>query len=57
MKAILGNSPLTSIAGYIVAGLTVAQTMLNDPGHPSYLQIGIAVAIAILGRVSEDSNK
>jgi hypothetical protein len=54
MKIILGDNPLTSIAGYLVAGLLVAQNYL-DKGETSWLKIGIAVGIAILGRVSADS--
>lgn len=51
---ILGKSPFTSIAGYIVAGLMVAQELLGK-GETSYWKIGIAVAIAVLGRVSADA--
>lgn len=54
MKFILGSNPLTSIAGYIVAGLLVAQQLLTA-GETSWLKIGIAVGIAVLGRVSGDT--
>jgi hypothetical protein len=54
MKHILGSNPLTSIAGYLVAGLMVVQTALAA-GNTNWLQIATAAAIAILGRVSGDS--
>jgi hypothetical protein len=54
MKKILGSNPLTSAAGLIVAGLLVAKTMLAA-GETNYWNIGIAVAIAVLGRVAGDT--
>lgn len=54
MKNILGSNPVTSIAGFIVAGLMVAQTLMVA-GETNWLKIGIAVGIAVLGRVSGDS--
>lgn len=53
MKILLGGNPLTSIAGYLVAGLVVAQNYL-DKGETNWWKIGIAVGIAILGRLSAD---
>lgn len=55
MKNILGSNPLTSIAGILVAGLLVAQDLVIK-GETSAWKIGIAVAIAVLGRVAGDSN-
>ena len=54
MKNILGGNPLTSVAGFIVAGLLVAQELLSA-GETSWLKIGIAVSIAVLGRVAGDT--
>ena len=54
MKKILGSNPFTSAAGYLVAGLMVAQTLL-EAGETNWLKISIAVAIAILGRISADT--
>lgn len=54
MKHILGSNPLTTIAGFIVAGLMAAQTLMAA-GETNWLNIAIATAIAILGRVSGDS--
>jgi hypothetical protein len=54
MKHILGSNPFTSIAGYLVAGLMVVQTLITA-GETDWLKIGIAAAIAILGRVSGDT--
>lgn len=55
MKNILGSNPITTIAGIVVAGLMVAQDFVTK-GETNYWKIGIAVAIAILGRVAGDSN-
>jgi hypothetical protein len=54
MKNILGSNPFTSIAGYVVAGLMVVQTLITA-GETDWFKIGIAAAIAVLGRVSGDS--
>jgi hypothetical protein len=56
MKSILGNSPITTIAGFILAGLLVAQQMLQE-GVTDWWRIALAVGIAILGRVSADDQK
>lgn len=57
MKSILfGSSPITSIIGYLIAGLTAAQTLLQS-GNTNYIQIGIAALIAILGRVTADASQ
>lgn len=53
-KNLLGANPITSIIGYLLAGLTTADALLKS-GDTNYLQIGIAVGLAILGRVSADS--
>ncbi|MBV7529050.1 hypothetical protein [Chitinophaga sp. sic0106] len=55
-KVLLGNSSITSVIGYLVAGLVVLDDMLKA-GETSWLRIAVAVAIAILGRVSADSGK
>lgn len=57
MKSLfLGSSPLTSIAGYLLAGLTTADALLKG-GETDWRKIGIAVSIAILGRVCADANQ
>jgi hypothetical protein len=53
MKKIFGESWKTSVAGYALAILLVAQDML-EKGETSIWKIGVAVAIAILGRVAGD---
>ena len=50
----LGSNPITTIAGYLLAGLHVANDLLTK-GITSGWQIAIPVAIAILGRVAGDS--
>jgi hypothetical protein len=55
MKTLLGNHPLTSIVGYALAGLTTADALFKS-GNTNYLQIGMAVLLAVLGRVAADSN-
>lgn len=55
MKNIFGSNPITSIAGYLLAGLYAAQELLKSGEH-NYWNIGIAVGIAVLGRVAGDSN-
>lgn len=52
----LGKSPLTTIAGYALAGLYVAKDYL-EKGETNKLTIGIGIAIAILGRITADANK
>lgn len=54
MKNLLGSNPLTTVAGFIVAGLMVAQEMMSK-GETSWLKIGIAVSIAVLGRLAGDT--
>lgn len=57
MKSIfLGSNPVTSIIGYIVAGLTVAQDLIQQ-GETSAWKIALAVALAVLGRVASDSGQ
>lgn len=55
MKTLLGANPITSICGYLLAGLTTADALLKSGGK-SYLQIGVAVFLAVLGRVAADTN-
>lgn len=46
---------MTSIVGYLLAGLTTADALLKA-GNSTYVQIGIAVLLAVLGRVAADTN-
>jgi hypothetical protein len=55
MKTILGTSPITTIVGFLLAGLTAAQTLLSQ-GNTNWYQIGVAALMAILGRVAADAN-
>jgi len=55
MGKLLGSSPLTTIIGIILAGLTAAQTLLQA-GQTNWLQIVSAVLIAVFGRLAADSN-
>lgn len=55
MKTLLGNSPVTTIVGLALAGLTTADALLKT-GSTNYIQIGVAALMAILGRVAADSN-
>ena len=48
----LGNYPITSIIGYLIAGLTSFQ-MYFKPGVELYEWV-VPVTIAILGRISTD---
>lgn len=54
MKLLFGSNPLTTIAGYILAGLYAAQTVMTT-GFTHWYDIAIPVAIAILGRVAGDT--
>jgi len=56
MKQILGNSQVTTIAGLALAGLIVAQQLLQE-GVTDWWRIALAVGIAVLGRVSADDKK
>ncbi len=53
-KTFLGDHPFTSWVGYGLAALTTADAMLKT-GDKNYVEIGIAVLLAVLGRVSADS--
>lgn len=55
-KVIFGKSGITSLVGYMLAGLMVLDESLKA-GETSWTKIAIAVAIAVLGRVSGDANK
>jgi hypothetical protein len=53
-KIFLGSNPLTSIAGYILAGLYAAKIALAaNPKH--WYEVAFPVGIAILGRVAGDT--
>jgi len=56
MKKILGESWHTTLAGLLVAGLMVAQDLINQ-GVTSPWKIALAVAIVVLGRVAGDESK
>ncbi len=55
-QIIFGDNPLTTIAGYILAGLYAMQTAMSAGPTPWY-NIVIPVAIAIFGRVAGDTGK
>lgn len=56
IQTIFGKSSLTSIVGYLLAGLMTVDE-LTKAGETSWFKIAIAVGIAILGRVSADASK
>jgi hypothetical protein len=56
MKKIFGESWHTTLAGLLVAGLMVAQDLINS-GVTSPWKIALAVAIVVLGRVAGDEKK
>jgi hypothetical protein len=55
MKNILGSSPVSSIAGYFLAGLLILQEMTSE-GETSWTKISVAIAIAVLGRIAKDGH-
>ena len=55
-KIFLGGSPVSSIAGYALAGLMVAQELM-DKGITSWGKIGLAVGVAVLGRIVADNKE
>lgn len=55
-KIFLGASPVSSIAGYALAGLMVAQE-LTEKGITNWVKIALAVAVAVLGRIVSDSQE
>ncbi|MBV7529049.1 hypothetical protein [Chitinophaga sp. sic0106] len=55
-QLILGKSPITSILGYVAAGIMIIQTSL-DSGETNWLNIAVAVALGLLGRKAGDSSK
>ena len=56
MKLIFGNSPITSILGYLIAGLVVIEQSLIA-GETNWVSIGVAVLTALLGRKAADAEK
>lgn len=56
MKLIFGNSPITSILGYLIAGLVVVEQALSA-GETNWVSISVAVLTALLGRKAEDTKK
>ena len=53
-KIFLGSSPLSSVAGYVMAGLVVVNEMFTH-GETNWRKIGIGAVMAILGRIVADS--
>lgn len=53
---LLGKSTWTSLVGYLLCALMVIDDM-TKAGETSWVKIGIAVLIAVLGRVSADAGK
>lgn len=61
MKQILGNHPITSIIGYIISALTVAETLIPAYTNPAthtinWMQVAVGVAAAFFGRNAADGN-
>lgn len=56
MKLIFGNSPITSILGYLIAGLVVVEQSLQA-GEANWVSIAVAVLTALLGRKAADAEK
>jgi len=56
MKYLLGNHPITSVTGYLLAALMAIQEVTQS-GEINCMKITIAVGIAILGRASADASK
>jgi hypothetical protein len=56
MEKIFGQDWKTTLAGLIFAGLTVAQQYIEQ-GVVSPWRIGIAVGIAVMGRLAGDATK
>ena len=56
MKLIFGNSPITSILGYLIAGLVVIEQSLQA-GETNWFTIAVAVLTALLGRKAADAEK
>lgn len=52
----IGEHHFSSIAGYVVAGLTVLQS-LHEKGVVDSYTIILSVSLAILGRVAADGSK
>lgn len=53
-QKILGDSPISTIAGFLLAGFVVAQDLLQQ-GVTDWWRIGLAVGIAIFGRIAGDA--
>jgi hypothetical protein len=55
-RAIFGSSWQTSLAGYISAIALALIPILQTGQIPSLEQMGVAAAVAILGRFAKDHN-
>lgn len=57
---LLGSSPIPSILGYIVGGLTVLDEMIRSNGVPTdtygWIQLALGVGLAVLGRSAKQAN-
>ena len=56
LSTIFGKFPVTSIVGYLLAGLTALDEILKS-GETNYFKIASAVLLAVFGRYAADSNK
>jgi hypothetical protein len=53
MKSIFGKSPISSIAGYLLAAILVAQQFVTT-GEKHWYVIALAAALAAIGRFASD---
>lgn len=56
----LGTSPKTSIFGYLIMGLTVANELITEGGLPTdaagWTRFGIGIATGVAVRLSKDED-
>lgn len=56
LSALLGTSWKTSLAGYIIAIAQVIYPLLQN-GKVTWKEIGLAIIVAVVGRIVKDANK
>jgi hypothetical protein len=53
-KLLLGNSPITSIIGYVITGLGLLNEALNS-GENNWFRIGMYILVGLFGRKAGDA--
>jgi hypothetical protein len=60
LEKLFGTSPIPTILGYLVGGITAFEELIRSNGTPTdlygWMQIALAVGFAVLGRSAKQVN-